>query len=206
MHADTGRFYLNAFIISTIAIALGFSLFSFNIWPCDLGDPGVCKEFKKMYKDVNVFDMDLATQKASLMCDAAKDDKWYARQAGTSQFVHSLGMIAIILLTLATSFLLGSGWTERSPSAKLVSIALPLVSAAVAATLSQFGLRDATQLREFGRIEARKIYFETSLLDVKSGERRQDLVKLRERLSKLEADQAEKYYSFRYSDTPAKKE
>lgn len=201
MPVGTNTSYLKIFIVSSLVITVTFTIFSLNVWPFASPKPPACEEYKKIYKDISVFDLDLVGQRAALMCDAAKEDQWYARQAVSSQFVNSLGTIAIILLTLATSFLLGSGWTDNSPSVKVISIALPLVSAAIAASLSQFGLQDATQLREFGRIEARKIYFEAMMLSIDNANLKEDIIKVRDKLSNLEYDQATKYYSFRYSDS-----
>lgn len=181
---------------------IGLTLFTFDIWPFGISPPGICDEAIYGDKVVDRLNLEPAMKKAELMCDIATEMRWYAYNGRIDQFVHSSGLVVIILLTLATSFLMGSGWTDSSPSAKTITIALPLLSAAVAAVLSQFSLQESMQLRELGRIKAREIYHAASNLDPMSATFAEDMKTLRDGLLKLEYDQATKYYQYRFSASP----
>ncbi len=193
------RLFYGFYVALAFVALVGLTLFTFDIWPFGIAAPGICDEAIFEGQEINRLNLEPAMKKAELMCDVATEMRWYAYNGRIDQFVHSSGLVIIILLTLATSFLMGSGWTDSSSTAKTVTIALPLLSAAVAAILSQFSLQESMQLRELGRIKAREIFHAASDLDPGSATFADDLRKLRDALLKLEYDQATKYYQHRFS-------
>jgi hypothetical protein len=162
-------------------------------------------------KDYNKYLADRDMRKVMLICDIERASVWYGRVSVTNQILLSIGTVLVVVLTLTTSFILGAGWVEKTPSLKPVTVALPLISAAITATISEFHLSDVWQLREIGKIESRLMLnglydlgtdhpeFDTKLQEIKVG------------LAGLEKNQAERYFAYKFQtvtnkigDTPEK--
>lgn len=200
-------------LVAAILVAIGVAgivTFTLQIYPfradrveaCELVDEVSDKlgtgDAAVAIKSYNEYLADKDIKKVMLICDIERASVWYGRVSVTNQILLSVGSVLVVVLTLATSFILGAGWIEKTPSLKPVTVALPLISAAITATISEFHLSDVWQLREIGKLESRLLL--SGLYDLRTDDAEFDakLKEIRTSLSGLEKSQAERYFAYKF--------
>lgn len=199
---------LAAVVILAFVLITTFTLQVFPFAPertdaCDMVDKisdtlGTIKNPADAVKTFGGYLADKDIRRAMLICDIERENVTYERTRVTNQILSSIGTVLVIVLTLATSFILGAGWTANSPSLKAVTVALPLISAALTALMSEFHLSDVWQLREIGGIESRMLRDRAFDLDITSANFDEKFSDIRHALVKLERDQAERYFAYKF--------
>jgi hypothetical protein len=195
------------FLVASIAVGM----FAFQVPPLRTSPPHECKlaarQQETIEKELNAPEsvkaynsliQDKGWKKIRLICDIKREMAWYTRNGGINQILSSAGTLAVILLSLATSFILGTGWSDLSRNLKATAIALPLLSAALTALMSQFHVSDIWQLRELGRIEAEALFEDSLKLDVDATTFAGDADNIRARLIDLERSQATQYFAYKF--------
>ncbi|PZM07956.1 DUF4231 domain-containing protein [Rhizobium tubonense] len=183
---------------------LFFSYFVYESYKPVIDMPHECKQVEELLKkpaasgDAAAGADPMILGRLNIICQVKKTDFWYRTNGRISQVLYSYSTLSIIILSFLTALFVGAELSKKSETWRVVTLALPLLSTAIAALTSQFHLQESWALRETGRIQAEEILTDAEALTSDPIAFAKAANDIRTRLSNLEKAQASQYFAYRF--------
>ncbi|MBB6487742.1 DUF4231 domain-containing protein [Rhizobium lusitanum] len=195
-----------AAIVVFIVLWSSFCLFVYGAWVPTTPEPHECKQAERVISEAKDFaaQSEDALARLQLICAIKRANQWYYQNAKINQILYSSGTLSIIFLSFFTALLIAAEASKKSEKWRILTLSLPLLSTAVATTMSQFHFQESWELRENGRIAAEDLLARTEMLPISKAEFSSAIADIRQNLVDLQKSQASRYFAYRFtpSDNP----